>query len=108
MNKQETLEALHKACDEFAKKLTDEGRLIEAGWQIMRTMVLPVDVPTVQSAEMRKVFFMGAQHLYASLMGIMEADREPTEKDMERMNLIHNELEAFRKEVTSFHSAGRG
>ena len=108
MNKEDRSKALHAACDEFAKKLTDEGRLIEAGWEIMRTMVLPPNVPTVQTTEMRKAFFMGAQHLFASIMGIMDADREPTESDMARMYLIYNELEAFRKEVTSFHSAGRG
>ncbi|HEY1900754.1 MAG TPA: hypothetical protein VGG49_13280 [Steroidobacteraceae bacterium] len=46
---------------------------------------------------MRKAYMLGAQHLYASMIGIMDADREPTVQDLRRMELIHNELEAFRR-----------
>lgn len=94
--------------DELMKRFTADGKLIEAGWQSMRLLVLPRDAPAVQIDEMRKAFFMGAQHLYAALMCIMDADREPTDKDMEKMSLIHNELEAFRMVVTSEHAPGRG
>lgn len=90
--------------DEIAKKLTDEGRLIEAGWATMNALVLPKDAPPIQRAEMRKAFFMGAQHLYASMMAFLEEGEEPTATDLNRMSLIHNELEAFRKEVTCFHA----
>jgi hypothetical protein len=99
MNKEERAKALHKSCDELAKQLTDEGKLIESGWQIMRVMMLPPELPADQSVQMRKAFFLGAQHLYASMIGIMDADREPTEKDIQRMGLIHTELEAFRIEL---------
>jgi hypothetical protein len=94
--------------DKLAKEFTDKGLLIEAGWRTMELYVLPKDASTVQRQETRKAFFMGAQHLYASIMGIMDADREPTAKDMERMTLIHNELEAFRMDVTNVHTPGRG
>jgi hypothetical protein len=47
--------------DAIAKKLTDEGKLIEVGWQAMHLYVLPKDAPPVQVSEMRKAFFMGAQ-----------------------------------------------
>lgn len=103
MNKQQN--AIH---DAIAKQLTDEGRLIEIGWQAMLVYVLPKDAPPVQVSEMRKAFFMGAQHLYASIMGILDPGAEPTDKDLERMSLIHNELEAFRMEVTNVHTPGRG
>jgi len=94
--------------DELMKRFTAEGRLIEAGWQSMLLLVLPKDAPAVQVDETRKAFFMGAQHLYAALMCIMDEDAEPTEKDLEKMGLIHNELEAFRMEVTNVHTPGRG
>jgi hypothetical protein len=97
-------EQQRKLHDEIAKKLTDEGRLIEIGWATMNAFVLPPDASPTQRAEMRKAFFCGAQHLYASIMGILEPGAEPTDKDLERMSLIHHELEAFRKEVTSFHT----
>lgn len=101
-------EKIQKACDEIAKRLTDDGKLIEVGWATMRLYVLPSDAPDVQVDEMRKAFFMGAQHLYASIMGIMDPGEEPTDKDLDRMSLIHNELEAFRMEVTNHHTPGRG
>lgn len=100
-------EQQRKLHDDIAKKLTDEGKLVEVGWLTMRYFVLPPDCPPVQVSEMRKAFFMGAQHLFASIMAILEPGAEPTDKDLDRMTLIHNELEAFRKEVTSFHTGVR-
>lgn len=103
MNRAETIQ---KACDEIAAKLTDEGRLIEVGWELLRLHTLQGAGP-VQVSEMRQAFFCGAQHLFASIMGILEPGAEPTDKDLDRMSLIHTELEAFRKEVTSFHTGAR-
>lgn len=100
-------EQIQRLSDELVKKLADEGRVVEGGWAAMRLLTVPPDAPAIQVNEMRKAFFMGAQHLYASIMEIMDKDREPTERDFKRMELIHNELEAFRKEVTSFHSGVR-
>lgn len=91
--------------DELAKVATDKGRLIEIGWISMLLYVIPKDAPETQVSEMHKAFFMGAQHLYASIMGILDPGAEPTEKDLQRMSLIHEELETFRKEVTTFHAA---
>ena len=99
---------LQKLVDLVSKRLTDEGRIVEGGWQAMRILCLTKDAPATQIDEMRKAFFMGAQHLYASIMGILEPGAEPTDKDMDRMQLIHNELEAFRMEVTNVHTPGRG
>jgi len=96
-----------KVLDEISRKLTDDGKLIEVGWQAMRLLAIPSDASPTQVDEMRKAFFMGAQHLFASIMGILEEGAEPTEKDMDRMMLIHNELEAFRMEVTNVHTPGR-
>jgi hypothetical protein len=85
--------------EQVTKRFTDEGRLIEAGWQGMRIMVLSSDVPDAQLVEMRKIFFAGAQHLFASIMAIMEEGAEPTDADLQRMELIHKELEGFADEL---------
>lgn len=100
-------EQQRKIHDAVAKKLTDEGRLIEAGWQLMVFFTLPPDAPPLQVSEMRKAFFMGAQHLYASMLAVMDEDSDPTEADMQRIGLIHTELEAFRMEVTNVHAPGK-
>jgi hypothetical protein len=85
----------------IAADLTDRGRLIETGWLSLRAMAIPKNAPDVQINEMRMAFFAGAQHLYASMMGIMDPGREPTEQDMKRMQLIHEELDAFAKSLAT-------
>lgn len=87
------------AIDEVTKKFMDEGRIIEAGWQSMKLVAIPPTAPDIQLREMRKAFFCGAQHLFASILGCLEADDEPTETDMKRMDLVHRELGEFIKEI---------
>lgn len=91
--------------DELVTVATDKGKLIEIGWISALLYVVPKDAPETQVSEMHKAFFLGAQHLFSSIMSILEPGAEPTEKDLDRMTLIHNELEIFRKEVTSYHPA---
>jgi hypothetical protein len=79
----------------LTRKLVDEGRIVQAGWQVWETAVLPKDAPTIQRVECRRAFFAGAQHLWASTMTALEADQEPTEADLRRLTLIDSELRAF-------------
>jgi hypothetical protein len=82
--------------EEITKQLTDEGRIIEAGWQAMRIFALPPNASSVQLSEMRKAFFAGAQHLFASIIATVDdGDQEPTVDDLRRMDLIHQELGRF-------------
>lgn len=79
----------------LSRQLTDEGRLLEAGWVSLRVACDLIDAPQDQLREMRMAFFAGAQHLFGSIMTIMDEDREPTENDLRRMDLINTELEKF-------------
>lgn len=90
---------------ELAKVATDKGQILELGWIAMLHYVVPKEAAETQVSEMRKAFFMGAEHLFASIMSILDPGAEPTEKDLDRITLIHKELETFRKEVTTFHTA---
>jgi hypothetical protein len=80
------------------KDLIDAGRLIEAGWVGFRMMAVPPDAPRTQLDAMRLAFFAGAQHLFASIMTVLEPEREPTENDLRRMDQIAKELERFKEE----------
>jgi hypothetical protein len=85
---------------QMTKRLTDEGRLIEAGWQTMRIQVVPPTASDVQLTEMRKAYFAGAQHLFASIMTVMGEDGgEPTAEDLHRLDLIDQELRGFVEEL---------
>jgi hypothetical protein len=79
----------------FARTLTDEGKLIEAGWIGMRLAAIARDAPQIQLDEMRMAFFGGAQHLFGCLMSILDPGDEPTEADYRRMELIDAELKEF-------------
>ena len=100
-------EQLRRIHDEIIKRFTDNGKLIEAGWAAMRIMTLPANISRTQETEMRRAFFSGAQHLYTSIMTVLEEGQEPTEKDIKRMELIETELEAFRMDMIATHSSGR-
>lgn len=91
-------EAAQKIADALTRECIDRGQIIEGGWKAMELLMLK-DASDVQRTEMRKAYFFGAQHLWASIMGILEPGSEPTELDMERMNKIHAELEKFTEEM---------
>jgi hypothetical protein len=82
--------------ERVTEELTDKGKLIEAGWMAFRIYMIPTYATKDQIIDMRMAFFSGAQHLYGSIMTVLEPGDEPTEKDMDRMRLIHDEMEVFR------------
>lgn len=81
--------------EKLSRDLVDRGLLIEAGWQSMLATVVAKDAPAVQKEEMRDAFFAGAQHLFASIMSMLEEGAEATEADLARMSQISDELDAF-------------
>lgn len=83
------------ALTKLTKTLTDQGKIVEAGWVGYRHKVVPAGAGPVQVEECRRAFFAGAQHLFASIMTVLEPGAEPTENDMQRMDHINNELRAF-------------
>jgi hypothetical protein len=95
-----SLNAEQRIHDALLKKLADEGRIIEGGFQAMRIAVIPPNAPQAQVDEMRLAYMAGAQHLFSSILGILDpSGGEPTERDMVRMTLISNELDVFAQEM---------
>lgn len=86
---------------QVTKECIDEGLLIEAGWQSMRTMVLSPAAPEIQVSEMRKAFFAGAHHLFVSILATLEDDGtgEPPPGDFDRIEMINKELNEFAEEL---------
>lgn len=87
--------------EEMARKLADQGKLIEAGWIGLRIAAVPLDAPETQVREMRKAFFAGALHLFTSMMSVMDGGDEVSENDLKRMDLINDELDAFGKQLAA-------
>lgn len=86
--------------DALVKESVDKGLLIEAGFASLRHFAIAKDAPLDQVAEMRMAFMAGAQHVYSSIMTMMDGGEEPTEADMRRMAAIDKELEEFGKQLT--------
>jgi len=84
---------------ELSKQLIDRGKIIEGGWLGFRLAVLPDNASPVQVNEMHKAFFAGSLHLFSSIMSILDPGAEPTEKDLQRMDLIHRELMEFEDQL---------
>ena len=78
--------------ERFTKRSADEGRIIADGWLAFRAKAIPAEASELQIGAMALAFFSGAQHLWGSIMTMLEAGAEPTPKDLERMDLINREL----------------
>src|SRR5688572_5121341 len=82
--------------DRMAKFLVDQGKLLEAGFQILRNS-LPPGTTEDQINEARLYYFAGCEHVWHSIMTIMDEDKEPTAQDLRRMASIQVEIDEARK-----------
>lgn len=110
-----TMETIVKLPNKFddlvngvTNSLADDGKLVEAGWVALRLAAIPKDAPQVQVDEMRLAFMAGAQHLFASIMAILDPGEEPTEADLRKMDLISKELEKVRGELAARYYPTKG
>ena len=87
--------------ERLTKTLAAEGKLIEAGWVGLRIAAIPPTASPVQLESMRMAFMAGAQHLYASMMSMLDDDQEPTEADLTKLDKINAELQAYGDELVA-------
>lgn len=85
--------------DALAKKLADQGKLLEAGFLAMRATIIPAGASEGQVSDMRIAYMGGAQHLFATMMAMLDPESGPTANDLRRMSLISDELRAFEGEL---------
>lgn len=98
--------------EKLTKHFVDQGKLIEVGYLSFLYAVVPKGTPEWQLVEMRRIFFAGAQHLFASIITMLDAGSEPTQKDVDRFTLIREELDEFyqqmKKEIANGMQFGSG
>lgn len=97
MNRRELIE---QAASHVTKEMTDQGKLIEAGFAAFAHFAIPDDAPPVQKNEMRLAFMAGAEHLFSSIMNILDPGTEPTENDLRHMDLIAREIDEWRARLS--------
>jgi hypothetical protein len=85
--------------EQLTKRLADDGRLIEAGWVALRLAIIPENATGNQLDSMRFAYMAGAQHLFSSILAMLEPGADEVPAEVKRMDLINKELEAFTKEM---------
>jgi hypothetical protein len=87
---------------QIADNWADKGMILEGGWRAGAYLIFR-DITAEQEVQLRKAFFLGAEHLFSTIMMVLDPGSEPTERDLQRMSLIHKELEAFKLALASVH-----
>ncbi len=75
--------------------MTNKAQFIKDGWDKYHRIVVPKDAPEIQIKETRQAFYAGAAVLWQSIMVVMSAEAEPTDQDIQYMDDIQTELDAF-------------
>lgn len=101
-------DAARAAVDIVTKKLVDEGKLIEAGFAALCVVAYSPDMDAAQRQGMREVYFAGAQHVWASIMSMLDPGVQETPDDMRRMDMIEKELDQFIKDFKQRHLQAAG
>ena len=89
-------------------KLAREGKILEGGWRAFELICVAENMPDVQRSDLRIAYYAGCQHLWASMMGIMDPGEEPTDADMRKMDLINREIEVVTLELKLRFNASKG
>ena len=93
--------------ERLMQQLADEGKLIEAGWVGLRLAAGLANAPPDQLREMRLAFLGGAQHVFSSIMNVLDPGAEPSDADLKRMDLIAAELETARGELVADYTKAK-
>jgi len=89
---------MRKVHDDLAKIAVDNGKLMEVGWYGLLTVIDPPPSAGYIN-DLKLAYYGGAQHLFASMVAFFDEDKEPTQRDLERMEKIFQELKAMEPEL---------
>jgi hypothetical protein len=82
--------------DRMSRELIEAGQPIAAGFAAARLSgIIPDSTPPEELDRLRVVFMNGAQHAWSMLFAALDEEREPTDGDMRRMEIINSELDAW-------------
>jgi hypothetical protein len=99
MNERTPPTTIRTLAERITRSLVDQGKLIEAGWQTYRLLCLHTP-PHEARDDLREAFLAGAEHVFSSMITMLDPGTEETDDDMRRMDQLHAELEPVRKTLT--------
>lgn len=80
----------------LTRELSNQGKIIQAGFVAFESYVIPKNAPDIQRREMLLAFMAGAEHVFSSMLAVLDPGDEPTDADMQRMENIQKELDEWR------------
>jgi hypothetical protein len=94
------LSPAERAGRDLTHKLANEGKLLEGGFAafVLAEKITP-EHPAL--ATLRDAYMAGAEHLWTSIMGILDPGEEPTDDDMRRAEAIQAEIDIWREKKLS-------
>jgi len=103
----ENLTPQQRAARMITEVLADKGRLIEGGFAALAVTRFPTVSPHLLQI-LRLAYMAGAEHLFSSIMAILDEGDLETDQDMRRMDLIAKEIEVIRGELERDHATHKG
>jgi len=103
----ERREAIGKMVDAVTGEYVDRGQIVALGFAMFIAQEYPnykESLPVEEGRKLRRAFFAGAQHLFASTFSFLGPGDEPTEKDLQRFTLVAHELNSFVAEWKQRHN----
>lgn len=92
----------------LTEELIDQGQLIAAGYAAYRSQVMPKEAGPTQVRECGLAFMAGAQHLFGSMMTILDPGEGVTADDEKRMEAIFKEMDEWTKQMAARHYPAQG
>lgn len=94
--KRDAMTPVERIAQDLMHRLVNEGRIISGGLAAYLVInEIPEDDPRVPM--IRDAYMASAQHLFASIMGTLDEGDDITPADLDRLDKIHAELDAWRK-----------
>ncbi len=101
---QRKLSPVEQRAVELTDDLANKGMLIEGGFAAYIKVNGLIDAPIADLARLQDVYMHGAEHLWSSIMAILDPGSEETPADIRRMDLIQQEIDKWRKKKMDAHA----
>lgn len=92
-------EAIDRVATAMTGAAADQGKLLELGFYAAVSALGLESLPADRLRHLRLAFMAGAEHVLMSIMNMVDEDREPTTRDIARMEKLHSEIMDARKEM---------
>jgi hypothetical protein len=91
--------------EELTRIVADKGRLMGVGYMTFAAMFVDENTPAKTRRRMEVAFLMGAQHVWASIMNMLDEGAEPTDADLRRMDMLGREMDIVTEHLLPLVSA---